>query len=163
MTTPEKRDNPQAAAAQHAAAVRETAETSDEAVSQDTALTPPGTPLSRALFLLLGLFFTGLGFVGALLPVLPTVPFLILAVACFTRSSTRLERWLLAHPQFGPLLRDWREKGAIPRRAKWMAAGGMALGFALFVLGSQPGWPLIALVLAVMGYGLYFVWSRPDA
>lgn len=111
----------------------------------------------------LGLFFTGLGFVGAFLPVLPTVPFLILAAACFTRSSARMEAWLLNHPQFGPLLRDWREKGAIPRRAKWMAAAGCSFGFLLFLWGSQPGWPLILPVAAIMGFGVVFVFTRPDA
>ncbi|SEC05921.1 YbaN family protein [Rhodobacter sp. 24-YEA-8] len=122
-----------------------------------------GTALTRALFLILGLFFTGLGFVGAFLPVLPTVPFLLLAAACFTRSSPRLERWLLDHRHFGPLLRDWRDKGAIPRRAKWMAAGGCSLGFVLFLWGSNPGWPLILVVAAIMGFGVVFVFTRPDA
>ncbi|WP_112312552.1 YbaN family protein [Pseudogemmobacter bohemicus] len=117
----------------------------------------------RALFMALGLFFTGLGFVGALLPVLPTVPFLILAAACFTRSSERLERWLMDHPRFGPLLRDWRDKGAIPRRAKWMAAAGCTVGFLLFLWGSHPGWPLILVVAAIMVFGVFFVFTRPDA
>lgn len=119
--------------------------------------------ISRTLFLALGLFLTGLGFVGIFLPVVPTVPFLILAAACFTRSSPRLERWLLDHRHFGPLLRDWRDKGAIPRRAKWMAAGGCSLGFAVFVWGSSPGWPLTLAVAAIMALGVIFVFTRPDA
>lgn len=121
------------------------------------------TPAARAVFLALGLIFTGLGFVGAILPVLPTVPFLIVAAACFSRSSPRLERWLLDHRYFGPLLRDWREKGAIPRRAKWLAAAGCGLGLALFIRGSDPGWPLIFAVAAIMAFGLAFVFTRPDA
>ncbi len=56
--------------------------------------------LLRGVFLVLGLIFTGLGFLGIFLSVLPTVPFLIVAAACFARSSERLENWLLAHPQF---------------------------------------------------------------
>ena len=123
----------------------------------------PRPQWQRVLWLLAGACSLLTGFVGIFLPVLPTVPFLILAAACFTRSSARLERWLLDHPQFGPLLRDWRERGAIPVRAKWMAAGGCAFGFALFLWGSSPGWPLTLVVLAVMGFGVIFVFTRPDA
>jgi hypothetical protein len=72
----------------------------------------------RSVYLVLGFIFIALGFVGAFLPVLPTTPFLILATTCFARSSPRLESWLLSHPRFGPSLRAWRERGAIPLRAK---------------------------------------------
>lgn len=116
----------------------------------------------RGLFLALGLFFVGLGFVGAFLPVLPTVPFLILAAACFARSSPRMEAWLLDHPRFGPLLRDWRARGAIPRRGKLMALGGTTAGFVLFWIGSDPGLPLAAAVAALMLFGLVYVFTRPS-
>lgn len=119
--------------------------------------------LLRGVFLVLGLGFTGLGFVGAFLPVLPTVPFLVLAAACFARSSTRLETWLLSHPGFGPLLRDWRERGAIPRPAKRMSLAGTTLGFVLFVGFSHPDWPLMLAVAGLMGSGLVYVFTRPDA
>lgn len=117
----------------------------------------------RSLFLVLGLAFTGLGFVGAFLPVLPTVPFLILAAACFARSSPRLEAWLLSHPYFGPLLTDWFARGAIPLRAKRAALAGIALGFAIFLVVADPGWPLILAVAALMGVGLAYVLTRPTA
>src|SRR5690606_25254012 len=93
----------------------------------------------RGVYLVLGLAFTGLGIAGALLPVLPTTPFLILAAACFTRSSARLERWLLDHPRFGPTLGDWRERGAIPWKAKLMALAGTMSGFAIIWLAGDPG------------------------
>lgn len=117
--------------------------------------------MRRLIYLVLGYGFVALGFVGVALPVLPTTPFLILAVGCFARSSPRLEAWLLGHPRFGPLLGHWREHGAIPRRAKLAAYGGMALGFAVFFYTSRPGWPLALAVAALMGVGAAYVASRP--
>lgn len=116
----------------------------------------------RGFYLVLGLGFVALGVIGAFLPVLPTTPFLILAAACFARSSTRLENWLLDHKRFGPLLRDWRARGAIPRRAKFASLAGTMAGYVLFWFGTQPG-PLLALVVAaLMLVGLAYVFSRPS-
>jgi len=118
--------------------------------------------MMRYVFLVLGIGFVALGFIGAFLPVLPTTPFLILAAACFARSSPRLENWLLQHRQFGPLLRGWRERGAIPVKAKLMALGGMAIGFAGFWFGSHPGPWLTAAVVLIMLTGLTYVFTRPS-
>jgi uncharacterized membrane protein YbaN (DUF454 family) len=115
------------------------------------------------LYLVLGLVFVGLGFVGAFLPVLPTTPFLILAAACFARSSRRLESWLLEHPRFGSLLRAWRERGAIPWKAKLMSLGGVSAGFLLFWIIGKPDWILTTGVVALMLVGLGYVFSRPSA
>jgi len=120
------------------------------------------SPVLRGLYLAAGLAFVALGFVGIFLPVLPTTPFLILAAACFARSSRRLENWLLDHPRFGPLLRGWRQRGAIPRRAKMMALAGILLGYVLFWLGSDPGPLLAAGVAAFMLTGLAYVLTRPS-
>jgi uncharacterized membrane protein YbaN (DUF454 family) len=117
----------------------------------------------RSVYLVLGFIFIALGFVGAFLPVLPTTPFLILATACFARSSPRLESWLLFHPRFGPSLRAWRERGAIPLRAKLLALAGISSGFLLFWIGSAPGPMLMAGVGAFMLVGLVYVFSRPSA
>ncbi|TKT70914.1 DUF454 domain-containing protein [Afipia massiliensis] len=118
--------------------------------------------LLRILFLVLGFVFVALGFVGAFLPVLPTTPFLILAAACFARSSPRFEAWLLEHERFGPTLRAWRSRGAIPRNAKLAALVGMIIGFTLFRLASDPGLPLTLAVAALMLTGLAYVFSRPS-
>lgn len=103
-----------------------------------------------------------LGAIGAMLPVIPTTIFLILAAWCFGRSFPALEAWMLAHPRFGPVVSAWRAHGAVPRRAKWMASGGMALGYVLFWLGVQPR-PLAAVLVAgVMVGGAIYVISRPE-
>lgn len=102
-----------------------------------------------------------LGFIGALLPVMPTTIFLILAAGCFARSSPRLERWLLDHPRYGPALRTWREQGAVSRKGKTCACLGMALGFALFWWGAHPSWkPALGVGLLFLASAAY-VLSRP--
>lgn len=119
--------------------------------------------MMRHVYLVLGLLFVALGLVGAFLPVLPTTPFLILAAGCFARSSPRLEDWLLSHPHFGSSLRAWRERGAIPLRAKLLALVGMSIGFLLFWMASAPGPILMASVGALMLVGLVYVFTRPSA
>lgn len=118
--------------------------------------------LLRAVFLGLGFFFVALGFIGAFLPVLPTTPFLLLAAACFARSSERFENWLLEHRRFGPLLQEWRARGVIPRKAKLAALGGMIAGFVIFRMAVDPGLPLMLAVAALMLTGAVYVVSRPS-
>lgn len=117
----------------------------------------------RRVSLVLGFVFVALGFVGAFVPLLPTTPFLILAAACFARSSPRFENWLLAHERFGPMLRDWRDRGAISRNAKLTALAGSSLGIFLFWIGNQPGPLLMAAVTALVVAGLAYVFTRPTA
>ncbi|MBW6421445.1 YbaN family protein [Rhizobium sp. XQZ8] len=116
----------------------------------------------RLLFLCLGWFFVALGIVGAFLPVLPTTPFLLLAVACFARSSPKLESWLMNHPKFGPTLQNWRKHGAIPRRAKIAAVVMMSISYAIFWLGTSPPFWRAVLVAALMIGPAIFVVTRPE-
>lgn len=118
--------------------------------------------MKRLGFLSLGYLMVALGFVGIFLPVLPTTPFLILAAACFTRSSPRLEAWLLGHPRFGSMLRDWRARGAIPRGTKMLSLGSMVAGYLLFWFGSRPGLPVSASVAVLMLAGALYVATRPE-
>ncbi len=106
----------------------------------------------RALWLTLGIASVVLGVIGIAVPVLPTVPFLLFAAFCFSRSSARLERWLLDHPRLGPPIRAWRENRSISRRNKQLALAMMALSsaFAWWVLPAPWRW-LPAGACAVVG------------
>ncbi|WP_119307376.1 YbaN family protein [Cohaesibacter haloalkalitolerans] len=118
--------------------------------------------LKRPFYFLSGLALTAIGIVGAFLPVLPSTVFFIMAAFCFTHSSPRLEAWILDHQLFGPPVVAWRDHGAISRRAKYFAFGGMAFGFAMFIVFARPGvWLLLPVMLFFAASALY-VGTRPD-
>ena len=102
----------------------------------------------------------GLAVIGAILPVMPTTVFVILAAWCFARSSPRLERNLLEHPRSGPHILRWREKGAISRSGKIAASVAFALSIALALIFSPMPWPLVTIGAAVLIGG--WVWTRPE-
>lgn len=119
------------------------------------------TNAGRLVWLVLGLGLTALGLIGALVPLMPTTIFLILAAACFARSSPRLEAWLLNHPRFGAALRNWRSHRAVPRRAKQMAVVGMAGGYVLFELAARPPlWLGLAVALLLIACAAWLI-ARP--
>jgi len=116
--------------------------------------------MKRRLWTAAGLFFVGLGAVGAFLPLLPTVPFLLLALFCFARGNPVWEQRLLDHPTYGPLLRDWRKRRAIPRRAKWAAL--IAMGVSVLVTACTAGWPWVLIPLGVMALSGTWIWTRNE-
>lgn len=119
----------------------------------------------RPLWLAAGVISVALGLVGVALPLLPTTPFMILAAACFARSSPRLHDWLWTHRLFGPAIRDWHHHRAIPAVAKRAALAAMAAAFALSLwLGLR--WEVLllqGLVLAATGTWIATRPSRPAA
>lgn len=94
----------------------------------------------------------GLAALGVILPVLPTTPFLLVAAACFARSSPRFYHWLLANRVFGPLIREWREHRSIPLRAKVMAVLLIvAVGGSSILWFLEIGWARLGLALLLSG------------
>ena len=91
-------------------------------------------PWVRFAFAALGTFFLLLGIAGVFLPILPTTPFLLLATACYARSSRRFYNWLMNHPAFGPLIVEWRTYRSIPRKIKLVAVSTMSLTFGSSIL-----------------------------
>jgi len=86
----------------------------------------------KALWISLGSFFVALAAVGVALPGIPTTPFLILAAACYIRSSQKLYDWLISNKTFGPYLKDYREGKGIPKKAK-----GLAIIMIILFVGSS--------------------------
>ena len=117
--------------------------------------------MARGVFFGLGCLMLTLGFVGVVVPLMPTTIFIILAAWFFARSSPRLEAWLLGHPRFGPGLRAWRETGAVPRHAKIAACMGMTAGYGLFWLHVRPNLGLAVAVAAGMLATAIWILRRP--
>jgi uncharacterized membrane protein YbaN (DUF454 family) len=117
----------------------------------------------RWLLLAAGFVFVGLAGLGAALPVLPTVPFLLVAAACFARSSDRFYHWLLANRVFGPTIRDWRETRSMPLRAKVLAITMVVLvGGSSVVFWVANPWAQLAVTLVLLGL-IGFLLSTPTS
>jgi uncharacterized membrane protein YbaN (DUF454 family) len=116
--------------------------------------------MTRQLYLAGGLLSVALGAIGAVLPIMPTVPFLLLAAFCFAKSNPAWEQRLLDHPTYGHSLRQWRERRAISRRAKISAIAAMSVGAVVtwFTLGV----PWVYLSLAILAISGSWIWTRNE-
>jgi len=95
------------------------------------------TTAKRRLLIAAGTLSTGLGIIGIFVPILPTTPFLLLAAACYMRSSERSYRWLTNNRIFGVYVRNYIEGRGMPIRIKiftilllWLAIG-LSIAFAV--------------------------------
>ena len=103
------------------------------------------------LWTLLGLLLLLIAAIGVVLPLLPTTPFVLLAAACFAKSSPRLHKWLMDSEVFGPMLADWDKKRCVTRKVK-----GVSLSMMIVIGGSSiwfftpSGWPQAAAAAMIM-------------
>lgn len=119
--------------------------------------------MKRHLYLAGGFTALALGSIGVVLPLLPTVPFVILAAFCFARSSPRLEAWLLDHHFFGSHILNWRERRAITKRGKWSALVAFAVSVVVALIFVKMPWNLIPVAAALIGGTWIWTRNEPDA
>ena len=81
----------------------------------------------RWVLLVAGALSLLLGLIGIVLPLMPTVPFLLLTAACWSRASPRWHRWLLSRPRLGPAIARWERERSVSRRTRWVALGMLTL------------------------------------
>lgn len=107
--------------------------------------------IQRALLLGAGLLFVGLGLIGVLVPMLPTTPFLLLAAACFARSSDKMHRWLLENRLFGEYIRRYRAGEGLPLASKLIAISLLwaTLGPSVFLVMPAHLWWARGIMLAI--------------
>ncbi len=121
---------------------------------------PHDSRLVRIFCLVAGFTALALGLAGIVLPLLPTTPFVLLAAACFAKSSVGIHDYLLSHRLVGPVIREWRTHRAMPASAKRAAYILMLLSFGFSILIMESLWH--RLFLAGLGLVLtFFLWRIP--
>lgn len=115
----------------------------------------------RVIWLFAGGLSVSLAAVGAFLPLLPTVPFLLLAAICFSKSSERLHLWLVQHDRFGPQIKAWKNSGSISRPSKQMASLSVLATMGISLLLGL-GWHILVIQAIALVCVMVFIWSRPS-
>ncbi|ANF82322.1 hypothetical protein A3K93_09050 [Acinetobacter sp. NCu2D-2] len=105
--------------------------------------------------------FVLLGFIGALLPGMPTTVFLILAAWAASKGWPQMDAWLLNHPKYGPTLRAWRENGTVPRKAKVIASSMMFISGIIMLFTNAPLAVKIFTDLTMLIVAIW-LWRRPE-
>lgn len=121
-----------------------------------------GGLLKRASLMVLGWVCVALGVAGAVLPVMPTTPFLLVALWAFARSSPRFRQWLWDHPVLGRYVRDWTAHRVIPIKAKVLALAMMCASLAWVVFATAIPVYGIAAIAVILAGAAAFILSRPS-
>lgn len=117
----------------------------------------------RVFYSILGWVMIVLGLIGVVLPIMPTVPFLLVASWCFARSSPRFHYWLHNHRIFGLPIKQWEEKRIISPFIKTFAVVSMIGGFLLFLIIVHPAlWFALSAAILLLMIAIYIV-TRPSS
>ena len=116
----------------------------------------------KSVYFVLGWVFFALGVIGIFLPVMPTTPFMILALWGFSRSSDRFHNWLYNHRYFGPSLQMWNKHRVIPKIAKIMSLSFMSISFIYMVFFVPLAIAVKVLIAVLMLYGAWFILTKPS-
>ncbi|MFI8740354.1 YbaN family protein [Stutzerimonas zhaodongensis] len=114
-------------------------------------------PVARYVLLVIGWLSVTLGIIGIFLPVLPTTPFLLLAAACFVRSSRRFYDWLVTHPRLGPWFCDYLEGKGIPLKGKVYAITTMWISIGVSCWLVPMFWARIGMLTSATLVSLYIL------
>ena len=121
------------------------------------------SPAVRYMLLAVGWLFLALGAIGVFLPVMPTVPFLLVTAWAWSRSSHRLHKWLYRNKTYGPHLIAWNKYGVIPKHAKILAIGMMAVGWVVMTVFLVTSFWIPAVVGVIELAVAVFILSRPSS
>jgi len=117
--------------------------------------------LSRWVLIIIGSFFTGLGILGIFLPLLPTTPFLLLAAACYIRSSEKFYNWLINNKWLGNYIKNYLEGKGVSLKAKVFSISllWITIGYsAVFIVNTFP--IRIILILIAIGVTIHILSIR---
>jgi len=117
--------------------------------------------LSRWVLIIVGSFFAGLGILGIFLPLLPTTPFLLLAAACYIRSSERLYNWLMNNKWIGRYIKNYIEGKGIPLKSKVLSISALwiTIGYSVFFVVNF--FPVrVILILIAIGVTMHLLSIR---
>ena len=114
--------------------------------------------LQNHLLVILGWLFIVLGVIGAMLPILPTTPFLIVALALFAKSSPRFHQMLLDNAWFGPILKQWEDKKTLSRKTKYKAILLIIITFSISIAIFNDKIQLQLLLVGIAIVLLFFIW-----
>ncbi|CDQ20560.1 hypothetical protein SAMN05192559_105174 [Halobacillus karajensis] len=111
----------------------------------------------KILLIVIGWISFAVGVVGIALPLIPTTPLLLLAAACFFRSSDRMYDWLLTNKYFGKYIREYREQRGIPLRAKWVGISLLWVSILSSIIFVVPLFYVKVLMIIIATYFTWFI------